>query len=173
MRRPRLRGEQLRKRDAGVERVVLERAASRACTSARTSRAKRPRSSARPLRARREPPASSPGSSSAARLQLPPGDRLVHERAHDLDGIAAVEHCEPRGLEPARRCRIEHAPARRRLSVHSTITVAARRDDRLGEPQLREVAVANDAVPGAAFVPTCTVTAAGTSSSVSSLTSSR
>ncbi len=72
----------------------------------------------------------------AARLQLTAGNRRVHQHAHDLGGIAALEHRETLEVQAAGRRRVEHdAPTDGRLGAQHD-TVAARGRHRLDEPEL-------------------------------------
>ena len=102
----------------------------------RTSR-RRARRAARPARARRgEQPAG---------LQLLAGDRRVDGRADDRLRVAALEQLEPRGVEAARRRRVEHdAAADGRLGAQDD-AVAAGGDDRLASRSCAKRPLAHDA----------------------------
>ena len=81
-------------------------------------------------------------SEQAARLQCRARDGRVHERADDLDRIAAVEDAQALQIQPARRRRIEDdAPAERRLGAQDDV-IPTRSDHRLGKAQLGVVALA-------------------------------
>ena len=69
----------------------------------------------------------------------------MHQRPDDLGGIAALEDGQAVGLEPARRGGVEHhAAADGRLGAQHD-AVAARRDERLAQPELRVRPRAGDA----------------------------
>ena len=91
------------------------------------------------------PCASSAGSSRPRACSDAAGDRSVDDGAHDLLGRAALEHREALRVETARGRRVEHDPAADGRVGAQHHSVAARGDDRLGEPQLGVRPAARDA----------------------------
>ena len=79
--------------------------------------------------------------------ELRPPDGLVHERAHDRRGIVVGEQLESPGVRAAWGSGVEHPAAADRGRVAQDDAVASRRDDRLGEAELRE-AISDPNEPG-------------------------